>query len=120
MHRTYFRSAIIVFVIVLPLSPSFVFAKYRFADYRATPPTHIKEAALLAPRGLSPDQIKAVYHLPATGGSGTIAIIGAYDDATAEHDLGVFSAQYKLAPCTVANGCFEIHKVGTVSKHDSG
>jgi len=106
--------------LVFVLLPSFTVAKYRFADFRAKPPTHIKEAALLAPRGLSPGQIKAAYHLPATGGSGTIAIIGAYDNATIENDLSVFSAQYKLPACTSANGCFEKHKVGTVGKHDSG
>ncbi|HZP97884.1 MAG TPA: peptidase S8/S53 subtilisin kexin sedolisin [Candidatus Limnocylindria bacterium] len=42
-----------------------------------------------------------------TAGTGkTIAIVDAYDDPSAETDLGVFSAQYGLPPCTTANGCF--------------
>ena len=47
-----------------------------------------------------------MYGLPSTGGAGTIAIIGAYDDPTVEGDLGVFSSTYGLPACTTANGCF--------------
>jgi subtilase family serine protease len=51
-----------------------------------------------------------VYSFPTsstTGGGKTIAIVDAYDDPTAEHDLGVFSSQYGLPACTTANGCFQ-------------
>jgi subtilase family serine protease len=41
-----------------------------------------------------------------TGGWGTIALVDAYDDSTAEADLGVFSATFGLPACTTANGCF--------------
>ncbi|TMB87845.1 MAG: peptidase S8, partial [Chloroflexi bacterium] len=30
----------------------------------------------------------------------------AYDDPTAEKDLGVYSSTYGLPACTAANGCF--------------
>jgi len=64
------------------------------------------------PRGLSPAQIKSVYNLPATGGKGTIAIIGAYDNKTVASDLKVFSQKFSLPDCTTANGCLTIHSMG--------
>ena len=61
---------------------------------------------------ISPGQVKSVYHLTSLGtGSGTIAIIDAYDDPNIESDLGVFDRQYGLSTCTTANGCFEKHKM---------
>jgi subtilase family serine protease len=71
---------------------------------------HGNPQAQSAPYGLSPAQIKSAYSFPtsSTGGAGTtIAIVDAYDDPTAESDLGVFSTQYSLPPCTTANGCFK-------------
>jgi outer membrane protein assembly factor BamB len=65
--------------------------------------------ATQAPTGLSPAQIKSAYAFPtsSTAGSGnTIAIVDAFDDPTAERDLGVFSTQFGLPACTTANGCF--------------
>lgn len=58
------------------------------------------------PRGESPASLRAVYGLPSTGGNGVIAIVGAYDGPTVEHDLSVFSSTYRLPACTTANGCF--------------
>ena len=43
----------------------------------------------------------------ANGGGGIIAIVGAYDYPTAENDLNVYSDQFGLPPCTIANGCFQ-------------
>jgi subtilase family serine protease len=68
---------------------------------------------------LSPDQIKHAYNLPSSGGSGTIVIVGAYDDATIEKDLNIFSQQFHLPQCTTSNGCFAKHLMGNV-KTDSG
>ncbi len=56
-----------------------------------------------APAG---ETIRPVYNLPSTGGSNVIVIVDAFDYATAENDLGVFSAQFGLPSCTTANGCF--------------
>ncbi len=36
-----------------------------------------------------------------------MAIVDAYDDPSAESDLGVYRAQYGIASCTTANGCFK-------------
>ncbi|HEX6662939.1 MAG TPA: S53 family peptidase [Gaiellaceae bacterium] len=66
--------------------------------------------ASTSPTGLSPASIKAAYGFPtgSTAGAGkTIAIVDAYDDPSAEADLGVFSSQYGLPACTTANGCFK-------------
>ncbi|HEX8986148.1 MAG TPA: S53 family peptidase [Bryobacteraceae bacterium] len=59
-----------------------------------------------APSGMTPAQIYAAYAFTA-GGSGTIAIVDAYDYPTAESDLNTFSSQFGLPPCTSANGCFK-------------
>jgi subtilase family serine protease len=70
---------------------------------------HVRPNVSATPYGLSPATIKAVYGFStsATAGAGkTIAIVDAYDDPTAEADLGVFSGQYALPACTTANGCF--------------
>jgi kumamolisin len=79
-----------------------------------------------APSGETPASLGCVYRLPGaiggpsggcktsdsvanpTGGSGVIAIVDAYDYPAAEKDLGVFSAQFGLPACTVANGCFSV------------
>lgn len=63
-----------------------------------------------SPTGLRPEDIKGAYGFSnsASAGAGrTIAIVDAYDDPTAESDLGVFSKQFGLPPCTTANGCFK-------------
>ena len=66
--------------------------------------------ASTSPQGLPPVTIKSAYNFPTslTAGAGkTIGIVDAYDDPTAENDLGVFSSQYGLPACTTANGCFQ-------------
>jgi subtilase family serine protease len=66
--------------------------------------------ASTSPTGLSPATIKSVYNfttLSTAGAGATIAIVDAYDDPSAESDLGVFSSQYGLPACTTANGCFK-------------
>ncbi|NUP51145.1 MAG: S8 family serine peptidase [Catenulispora sp.] len=61
------------------------------------------------PSGYGPADLQSAYNLPSsTAGSGqTVAIVDAYDDPTAEADLGVYRAQYGLPACTTANGCFK-------------
>jgi N-acetylneuraminic acid mutarotase len=85
--------------------------------------TNVKESPLLAPgatrtgvapsvtpAGYGPAQIQSAYNLPAATGTPLVAIVDAYDDPNAESDLAVYRAQFGLAACTTANGCFE--KVG--------
>jgi kumamolisin len=59
------------------------------------------------PSGETPASIRAVYALPSSGGSQTIAIVDAFEYPTAENDLNVFSGQFGLPACTTANGCFK-------------
>ena len=74
---------------------------------KKTPKTTTTPAASPPPYGYSPAQIQHAYSLPSTAPAPqTIAIVSAYDDPTAEQDLGVYSTAYGLPACTSANGCF--------------
>ena len=68
-----------------------------------------KPQATAAPSGYGPADLQSAYKLAgATSRPGaTVAIVDAYDDPTAEADLGVYRAQYGLPACTTANGCFQ-------------
>ena len=60
-----------------------------------------------SPVGYGPDDLHAAYALPSeSAGTATVAIVDAYDDPTAEHDLAVYRAQFHLPPCTASTGCF--------------
>jgi subtilase family serine protease len=71
-------------------------------------------SAASAPSGpptsaFSPAQVRHAYgfdQITNQGAGQTIGIVDAYDDAEAEKDLGVFSAQFGLPACTSSNGCF--------------
>jgi ricin-type beta-trefoil lectin protein len=64
--------------------------------------------AATTPAGYGPSTLQSAYGLPsaAAGTRQTVAIINAYDDPSAEADLGAYRAQYGLPPCTTADGCF--------------
>jgi hypothetical protein len=71
------------------------------------------------PTGYSPDQIRAAYNLPSSGGAGrTIAIITAYDAPTIETDLTVFCNYFGLPVPNEEN--FEIYKMASTIPVDSG
>jgi subtilase family serine protease len=91
-----------------------------FSNFKAKPPIHVSKAGLNAPRGFTPEQIKIIYNLPSSGGSGTVAIIGAYQAKNIEHDLAVFSTQFNLPDCTTNNNCLEIHPMSSKIKADAG
>ncbi len=110
----------ILTVLIFAVFSSPVSAAYHFSNFRGRPPIHIYGGASKKPVGMTPNQIKQVYHLPVDGGQGTIAIIGAYDDPSIEKDLADFSQQFKLADCTIKNGCFDKHLMKSGMKTDSG
>jgi subtilase family serine protease len=61
-----------------------------------------------APDGLGPADLRSAYNLPPTGGHGkVVAVVDAYDSPSAESELATYRAQFNLAPCTTANGCFQ-------------
>ena len=107
-------------ITILLLGPIFpASAAYRFSQFKGRPPIHQLGSASGSPAGVTPDQIKKAYGLPSTGGHGTIAIVGAYDDSDIENDLNIFDHQFNLPDCTVANKCLEKHVMEKTS-YDSG
>lgn len=86
----------------------------------AHPVFHLRRDATSSPTGLAPTQIRSAYNLPAGGGSGTIAIVDAYNAPNIERDLGTFDAKFNLPACTTANGCFEKHQMRNFTSTDSG
>ena len=58
---------------------------------------------------LTPQALHAAYSLPEQtpySSTQTVAVIDAFDDPTAEADLGVYDETFGLPACTSANGCF--------------
>ncbi len=59
---------------------------------------------------LGPQNVLEAYSLtglPAPLSRQTLALVDAYNDPTAEHDLKVFDEHYGLPACSKENGCFE-------------
>ena len=66
-------------------------------------------------RGLLPADLRAAYNLPSAGGNHrVVAIVDGFDSPTAEDDMNIYRAQFGIAPCTTANGCFK--KVNTAGQ----
>jgi len=65
-----------------------------------------KPAVTGSPSGLNPADLISAYNLPSSTTTATVAIVDAYNDPTAESDLGVYRSQFGLPACTTANGCF--------------
>jgi len=59
-----------------------------------------------SPSGYNPADIQSAYKLSGSSTS-TVAIVDAYNDPTAESDLGVYRSTFGLPACTTANGCFK-------------
>jgi subtilase family serine protease len=85
------------------------------SDRSAVPLIRVRNAATGAPTGLSPAQIRVAYNLPSTGGSGTIAVVDAYDDPTVLNDLNVFSDKFVLPSAN-----FEKYMMASTIPMDSG
>ena len=65
--------------------------------------------------GMHPSDIRSAYNIPPGGSGHTVAIVDAYDDATAELDLGVYRSKYGMSACGSLNGCFR-----KVNQHGGG
>ena len=81
--------------------------------------------AVSQPAAGTPAYLQQAYdlaYLSQTGGRGdTVAIVDAYDDPTAESDLGTFRSTSGLAACTTANGCFrKVNQSGAASPLPAG
>ena len=88
--------------------------------FEARPPIHISPATAVSPAGLTPNDVRLAYNLPVSSGSGTIAIITAFNHPMIESDLAIFDAKFSLPSCTKKNGCLEIHQMASKTKVDSG
>jgi subtilase family serine protease len=70
--------------------------------------------------GLVPSQLRSAYNLTGSG-SGTVAIVDAFDDPKAESDLAAYRSAYGLPACTTANGCFKkVNQSGATSPLPAG
>jgi subtilase family serine protease len=70
------------------------------------PPLKDPQTPALGIPGYHPADLQSAYGLPAGNPGGTVAVVDAFDDPTAELDLAVYRAAFGLPPCTSANGCF--------------
>jgi subtilase family serine protease len=75
------------------------------------------QAATSNATGLSPSQILSAYNLPSGGGSGTIAIVDAFDDPAIVNDSNVFSSYFGLPLLNSTN--FETHMMASQIANDS-
>jgi subtilase family serine protease len=70
------------------------------------------------PGGYGPSDLRSAYKLPSgrAGAGATVAVVDAYNDPTAESDLGVYRSRFNLPACTTANGCFrKVNQHGAAS-----
>ena len=77
----------------------------------ANPPLHHVVTPAFGPTGFGPVHLLTAYSFRGINNQGqgqTIALVDAFDDPTAEADLGTFSARFGLPACTTANGCFKL------------
>jgi|HubBroStandDraft_1064217.scaffolds.fasta_scaffold08132_4 subtilase family serine protease len=77
----------------------------------AYPPLHHVVTPDSGPSGYGPIHLQVAYSLRDVankGGGQVIALVDAFDDPTAEADLGTFNTQFGLPACTTANGCFKL------------
>ncbi len=68
--------------------------------------------------GITPFDLATAYGFDSltSASSQTVAIVDAFNDPTIEADLQKFDAQYALATCTTANGCFKkVNQAGASS-----
>jgi len=66
-----------------------------------------KPLATSGPSGYGPADLKQAYALANATGTGTVAIVDAYNDPTAEADLVTYRSTMGISPaCTTSNGCF--------------
>ena len=75
------------------------------------------------PSGYTPAQMKSAYRynaIPNQGQGMTIGIVDACDYPTVEADLAVFSTQFNLPACTIANGCLTVLPQGSLCSGHSG
>jgi len=72
-------------------------------------PGSVHAASTLGNNGAyDPSYLQSAYVTPSTssGAGQTVAVVDAFDDPSAEADLGTYRSFFGLPACTTANGCF--------------
>ena len=112
-------AAILTITLLLSSYPAFTNAKP--TALQANPMYRIK-AAGINPNAIgadnpyyTPADIRNAYNLPSSGGSGTIALVDAYNDPSIAANLASFSTQWGLPSPNL-----EIHKMSTFITSNSG
>ncbi|KWZ45348.1 peptidase S8/S53 subtilisin kexin sedolisin [Burkholderia savannae] len=106
-------------------SPSYVEGT-RVPKGYARPPFHTNPTrfSTTGVAGLAPATVRHAYGFDSIANQGdgmVVAIVDAYDDPRIESDLGVFSKNFSLPPCTTLNGCFKkIYASGGKPRADAG
>ena len=82
-------------------------------------------SAATPPPGYGPVALRYAYGLEyssLTGGVGqTVAVVTAFDDTSAEADMGTYRSEYDIPACTTANGCFsKVDETGGTSYPSAG
>ncbi len=68
--------------------------------------------------GLHPSDLWNRYALPSANAGGTVAIVDAYDDPSAEADLATYRTAFGLPACTSLNACFrKVNQQGAASTY---
>jgi hypothetical protein len=88
-------------------SPSAGQANCTIAVSLRVPPIPNPETPAALIPGLQPSDLRSMYALPYANRGTTVAIVDAFDDPSAESDLGAYRAAFGETPCTSRNGCFK-------------
>jgi subtilase family serine protease len=91
-------------------------AAHGLGSFSAAPPIHVHRHLVAGPSGLTPPAVRSAYNLTGNG-TGTIAIVDAYDDSRAQSDLATFSKAENLPAC--GSGCFTKHKMSSFTFSNS-
>lgn len=71
--------------------------------------------------GYGPSNLRTAYKLTATGSAGTtVAVVDAYNFPEANADLKAYRANFGLAACTTATGCFKVYKTPSTPNDTTG
>lgn len=83
------------------------------------PVSSVTTPANLLP-GYHPADLRSRYVLPSQKAGGTVAVVDAYDDPSAESDLAVYRSTFGLPACTSASGCFQkVNQAGVPGTYPS-
>lgn len=110
MYKFRIKMLTVALFIVMAIALSFPgIAAAQQVEWEAQPMHHIRAPdSVPGIPGYAPSDIKAAYNLPPSGGTGTIAIIDAYDNPNVATNLATFSSAFGLPSANL-----EVHKMSS-------